>query len=685
MKSLDRLLPLLVLLFQLPLTLAAVLNETSTTITLSNARLTVGLSKSTGMINSLRLDGQDLLGPTSGNVGNGPYLDGVFAPKGFYQPGKHANFTTFTGDDQGAPYAGVKMSDTNPDTGLVLEFTHVLRGDETGLHNFARVAYKNSASPVLGVLQELRTLFRPSTKLWTHITSVNEKNAVTAPIPLPETVKAQKVVQDATWDMNPTGAASNDPYVKNFARYYTKYTFSDKWEYHRFHGLYSDGTTTSDGKSYGAWLIPTTRDTYFNGPKNSDLTSDANTVIAYNYLVSNHHGNNAPNITNGFDRTFGPFYYFFNSGKNVDAVKAEADAEEKAKNKYLGFYDILKAKGQVEGYVPSSSRGRWTGTIKLPKGAKNPVAVLSVSGHDFQDNAVDTSAYQYWASLNVDDNNTGTATIENVKAGKYRLTVYADGIFGQHIVDGITVTAGARSASKRRKARAQEAQTKTTWEAESHGTELWRIGTPDRSSGEFKHGTQLTPQGVEERRIYWGAYDFVSDFPKGVDFYVGKDEASEKLNYVHWSYFGGTASNRPTPVYDNVNNWTVRFDVANADIKGKKAATLTVQLAGAKTAAGNTDSYNASETYANLPLVVGVNGKKVGTWTIPWHASSSCAVRSAVSCYTLAHRYKFDTALLKEGQNQMVLSLPYQGSNYESAALPSVLYVQYDAIRLEVD
>jgi rhamnogalacturonan endolyase len=26
----------------------------------------------------------------------------------------------------------------------------------------------------------------------------------------------------------------------------------------------------------------------------------------YNYLISNHHGNGVPELTNGFDRTFGP-------------------------------------------------------------------------------------------------------------------------------------------------------------------------------------------------------------------------------------------------------------------------------------------------------------------------------------------------------------------------------------------
>ena len=40
--------------------------------------------------------------------------------------------------------------------------------------------------------------------------------------------------------------------------------------------------------------------------------------------------------------------------------------------------------------------------------------------------------------------------------------------------------------------------------------------------------------------------------------------------------------------------------------------------------------------------------------------------------------------MLKQGENKFVLSLPYNGTNYESALLPESVYVQYDALRLEV-
>lgn len=37
-----------------------------------------------------------------------------------------------------------------------------------------------------------------------------------------------------------------------------------------------------------------------------------------------------------------------------------------------------------------------------------------------------------------------------------------------------------------------------------------------------------------------------------------------------------------------------------------------------------------------------------------------------------------------EGANELILSLPANATDYESAVLPQSVYVQYDALRLEV-
>ena len=161
--------------------------------------------------------------------------------------------------------------------------------------------------------------------------------------------------------------------------------------------------------------------------------------------------------------------------------------------------------------------------------------------------------------------------------------------------------------------------TSANWTAESAGTELWRIGTPDRSCGEFRHGSArdtTRENRPNQYRLYWGVHDFPKDFPNGINFHVGKSNISTDFNYIHWSVFGGKGNCiRTQPYYTNVNNWTVTFDATAEALQGKIKATLTIQLAGVKTSAGSTD--DASKPFGNLPYTVIFNDKALPVWTIP--------------------------------------------------------------------
>ncbi|ROW15586.1 hypothetical protein VPNG_02168 [Cytospora leucostoma] len=597
---------------------ALVANQTDSSLLLANDRLTAAVNKSTGVINYLYLDGQDLLGESTnaivtpgGATGNGvsgigPYLDCHCTPEGAYTPGsQNATFLLYQGiDSSNVSYGGISMSDVYAPTGQVLEQYWFLRDGETGLHTFSRFAYYNKTNPSSGVFQELRTLFRPSTPLWTHLITNSE---IYAPLPVPDPAAGNTTdaytVQDATWYI---GNRTDDPYVEAFSDYFTKYTFSTAYRDQKVHGMFADGTYSDDGSVFGSWLVMNTKDTYFGGPTWSDLVVDG---IVYNYIVSNHHGNQAPNITDGFDRTFGPSYYHFNrgeSGTTWQTLRNEALAFA-SPDWNSRFYDDIAH--LVPNYVPTSGRGSWKAKIKVPEGGKDPVAVLSLPGVDLQDNSQDTEAYQYWADI---DERTWKVQIDRVKAGQYRLTVYASGIFGDYIQEGIVITAGETTISDN-----------VTWTPESSGKELWRVGTPDKSGGEWLHGDHPDPDHPlhpPEYRIYFGAYDYLDDFPDGVNFHIGQSDEAKDFNYIHWSVFGGYADFlRPVQVEGggNINNWTITFDVEEEDLKGTGEATLTIQLAGAKAASGNTDVYNVSQEYSNIPYNVVVNEHELETWTIP--------------------------------------------------------------------
>ncbi|KAE8328080.1 galactose mutarotase-like domain-containing protein [Aspergillus sergii] len=647
-------------------------NETSTAVTIANDRLAFSVKRSTGAVDSLILDNQDLLGA---GKGTGPYLDCYCVPDGGYVPGHiDPEYRVIRGvDSSNVSYGGVIMSESYPPTGQVLQQYWFLRDGETGLHTFSRVAYHNSTEGFSVNLQGLRTLFRPHSKIWTHLVLDDD---LWAPLPIPDPatgdISNAVPVQDTTWYL---GNREGDPFVEQFADYFTKYTFADSWRDHTAHGLFADGLNVEDNLTFGAWLVMNTKDTYFGGPLYSDLTVDG---YVYNSLTGNHHGMGTPNITTGFDRTFGPQYYHFNTGPAGTSWRTlrEEAVQYASPTWNAEFYDSIAQ--YVPNYVPTSGRGSWKAVISLPEGAKNPVAVLSLEGVDFQDNSNDSDAYQYWADI---DSSSGKVQIDRIRAGRYRLTVYADGVFGDFVHDGIVVEAGKNSDGGT-----------LLWKPDSAGKELWRIGTPDKSGGEWRHGNvkdKTHPLHPPEYRIYWGQYDFITDFPNGVNFHVGSSDESRDFNYIHWSVFGGSANyRRPEQVtgHGEINNWTITFGVVEHDLRETSLATFTVQLAGVKTAAGNTNLFNASQTYNNLPYAVFVNGHELDTWIIPYYHSSSCGTRSGISCYQVSNKFTFPSGYLRSGNasNEIILSLPFNATDYEAGSLPSSLYVQYDALRLEV-
>ncbi|KAM5342388.1 hypothetical protein ACJ41O_013354 [Fusarium nematophilum] len=280
-----RKLPVLASLLQAPQWAAATLKatESDTELVISNDRLYAAVQKSGGSIGKLTLDGTNLLGTRSGATGQGPYLDCYCTPRGFWTPGTVApTYKLFNGTDaSGTDYGGIVMSDTFAETGQVLEQYWFLRDGETGLHTFSRVAYHSETQPFLRNLQELRTMFRPNSAMWTHLLTNKRQYA---PLPGSEAKAQQVTVQDATWYM---GNTPEDPYVSQESDYFTKYTFQDNWRDIDAYGLFADGSKTEDGDAYGAWLVMNTKDTYFGGPLHSDLTVDG---ILYNYISSNHHG-----------------------------------------------------------------------------------------------------------------------------------------------------------------------------------------------------------------------------------------------------------------------------------------------------------------------------------------------------------------------------------------------------------
>lgn len=104
------------------------------------------MAKSSGVVTTISLNGQDLLG-----TGKGLYLDCSCTPAGFYTPGSSSPIVTaLSGDDSsGVAWGGFVLQDTYPPTGQLFQQFWFLRDGETGLHSFSRAAYHNTTVRIL--------------------------------------------------------------------------------------------------------------------------------------------------------------------------------------------------------------------------------------------------------------------------------------------------------------------------------------------------------------------------------------------------------------------------------------------------------------------------------------------------------------------------------------------------------
>ncbi|KAJ6486773.1 galactose mutarotase-like protein [Mycena sanguinolenta] len=647
---------------------AIVTSENATSIAIQNDRLSFTIDKTNGILGHIHLDGQDLQGPQSNTSGRG-YYECHCVPMGFQVAASdifsiaangNATFTLIKGVDTTlVPYAGVFMQQVLP-IGHTFQQWYFIQDtpDATGLHNFARMLYSNSTiGPPFedgGIpVREIREVFQFNTTLWQTAStnpilnvSIPDQSAITPAVP----------AQDATWDLATN--TPDEPYVLQTSDWWTKYFIADAYRKRKAHGLYGK---TETGMAYGAWMVSVTQDTLFGGPTHYDLLLDgmigvpegsANLVRIphiYYYFASSHQGAATTNLTNeGYDRTWGPQYLYFNKGQQASLPALRADAEAQADfSKYAAFYQSIAH--FVPGFVPPVARGAVSlSDMSLPHAAEDVVAVLSAEGLEFPRNVLDLKASQYWGDVS----SQGALQIADVAEGTYRLTVYASGVFGSFVKDGVVVRAGQTTVLNG-----------LTWGEESAGTEIWRIGTPDKSAGEFKHGFELDPNKTfhpMQYRSYWGAYSFVDDFTGGVNFVVGQSDVGTDWNYAQLATSG-----------ENVN-FTILFDLPESP-SANSTATFTIQLAGASGPTGNEDFSSAA--FASFPLAASVNNLTDALeWIIPSNVSSSCLERSGISCFTVANKWTFPGSWLVNGTNQIILGL-HPGSGTR---------VMYDALRLEL-
>ncbi|HEX8628409.1 MAG TPA: polysaccharide lyase family protein, partial [Catenuloplanes sp.] len=548
---------------------APTVTETSTQVTVNNGPVQLVVTKSGGgRATSLRLGGRELLG--GGGVG---YYDVVseavgtpvaLPPAGTtYRVRRGADFVDVSceiGPSSGAPFTTVRH--------------FIVRTGEPGIH--LATEFRHSADAHAFKAVQHRFVLRVNPAMFTHASVQDDPiglrwRAAAAVLPTPAHLRAAPAVMDATDDLN--GLGSSYP-----RRYYTKYDWATYHKDHVLHGFYGNG--------YGVWAVLANKEAFCGGPTRQDLTlhQTETTPVLLVEPQATHYGSPALAVRGAWSKTYGPYFIHLNTGTDPVALRADAMRYTRP-GFHQAFYDQLG----LPGWVPTTQRATVSGRVTIPgtPGMTGAVAVLSDNRLDFQRTVL---GFQYWADVNAD----GSFQLAGVRPGRYRLTVYRPGVWGEFVRDDVVVEPG-------RALRIPDA----SWSPVSHGRTLWQIGTPDRTSAEFRRGRDFRQWGLESRHL--------TDFPNGVTYTVGTSTNAD-WNYVQYQRLNGTP----------LAPWRIRFNLAAAPASGA-AATLTIALAAwsletARPVPDRTSSLN-----------IGVNGSPPLVWTFQPDDSRSSLYRSGTS------------------------------------------------------
>ena len=459
----------------------------------------------------------------------------------------------------------------------------------------------------------------------------------------------------------------------------------------------------------GVWFINPTTEYLSGGASKLELVChyDANDnpdPIILDYWCAGHYGGGAGcNIPAGenWNKVIGPIFVYCNtltdpksaSQTDLDTLAATAGNPTVPPawhdNATSLFQDALsQAKSEkanwpynwVNGvdYPHKEQRGSVTGQLVLndPQAATTrlPHLTIGLAHRDYKGSgrgfvlrsgngnlvtwAHDGNYYQFWT----DGTDDGKFTISNVRPGTYTLHAFADGVLGEFAQANVTVTAGQSLDLGQ-----------IEWKPVRYGRQLWDIGYPDRTGGKFF-------KGDPDNYWLWGwpvRYPLL--FPNDITYTIGqsdyhkdwffeqvphgestawlnpdaKDPANQRFGWIRTSSPGQDMWR--TIGHGRATTWTIKFNMDKAE---HGQATLRVALAGAD---------------GNGGLAVAVNSQSVGTIrTIATNALRYNTDKGVWREYTLA----FDAALLKQGENEMKLTVP-------AGDLTSG--VVYDYLRLELN
>lgn len=612
---------------------AVVLTDHGDTVTLENGVVSATFIKSTAVTSALHLVGSE---HGNGDVNLFSGTNGRGYSEFDYYVGTTKYRTAMTGAtyevvQQSADRVEIAMTVADPTVlPFVVELHAVLERGLSGLYYYMVYRYTEVMPDALNIAQ-LRYAFAAGDPSFTHFVVDDDRGVQQRPTIAQ--MAAVTTLQDTT-------------YVLPDGTLYSKYQNISNLEGDNDVFLISNG-------SLGLSVVQPSKEYFNGGPTKQELTCHDfydGEILLWHPMTS-HYGSSALLPEKGWEKIYGPFLLHVTESDRADPAAAVAAMWKETKK-------VARREGKRWPYTwvtdplyAADDRGDVTGTLRITDGSDPGGArvVLAEPGTDWQ---LQNQKYVYWATA--DDH--GRFTVEHVRPGTYTLSAYVAGVLGEHTVEQVTVTDRHLHLGT------------LDWTPRSHGTTLWQLGTPDRSTSGFHvHGG---PDG-HRATMTWLEYPY--EFPQGVDFTIGVSDPATDWNYFHPCYrtpgtdlqlaWRGTTADR------SLETWRVRFALDEAPTG---TATLDVALAGA--------------VFGSLRFVL--NGTEVGSVDpLPGVPGDNCSYRLASrAMYRLLDPVQFDAALLTAGENVLELTPVHAPvaptSDNWMAPMGGVMY---DTIRLQVD
>jgi rhamnogalacturonan endolyase len=414
---------------------------------------------------------------------------------------------------------------------------------------------------------------------------------------------------------------------------------------------------SSTTRKVGFWCLNASMEYMSGGPTKVEFQGhrDTNRVAApcvLNYWRSSHYGGAAVDVKEGerWSKVIGPFMLYVNAAADPQAMFDDAKAQQK-KQAAAWPYDWVAGVDYPRRAERSSVRGQIVLTDPLaPAGAKMSHVRVGLTAAPWMTNGgagpgaaprtidwqQDAKHYQFWALAN----NDGRFEIPLVRAGRYVLHAFADGVLGELAKADVVVAAGKPLELG-----------KIAWTPVRRGKELWAIGIPNRNGSElFRAESYWEPEIPLE---------YAKLFPNDINYVVGESDFRR-----HWFFLqvphNDSADAKPEPFFGirapgRATPYTVTFPLKSAP-RGR--ATLRIALCGT----------------ATRELEITVNDQSAGK--IALGMNDGAIARHARQGLWYDRELAFDAALLKAGTNALKIIVP---------AGPINNGILYDYVRLELD